>query len=85
MSRARLETRKPEAYRPDDGGHFRRRERERGIPRNVVTHVIENGEIVEKRSRGNRLRLRAQFRGAYYWVVLDVGEMVVVSTGMCGQ
>jgi len=76
--------REPSEYRPDPGGHFRRKKQEREIPGPAIRECIENGKQVGD-GFGEKVRLRAEWGGVAYFVVVNPSEGYAVTCGHDGS
>jgi hypothetical protein len=77
-------SRDPNDYRPDPNGHFRRRKSERDVPGEAIRACIEDGDIVERRNGGQRIKLRSEWCNGSYYVVVDTSEKLAITCGVSG-
>lgn len=70
-------SRKPDDYRPDPGGHFRGKKRERDFPPTAIRRCIESGEVTDW--DGSKLRLTAEYIGWTFHVVVRPKDGIAVT------
>lgn len=77
--------REPSAYRPDPGGHLRRKRSERDVPWDAIGECIRNGVVVESNEKHDEgIRLRAKYGAISYWVVVVPEKGIVKTCGITG-
>jgi len=70
-------SRNPQDYRPDPGGHFHRRKREREIPGAVIRRCIESGRAT--RGDNGYVELYAEYLQQPWVLVVDPRRNYVVT------
>jgi hypothetical protein len=73
-------SRNPSDYRPDPGGHFRRRRDDREVPWCVIKMAIEGGEPFPDEADDNYVALKTTYLGYDFEVVIDPDNQYVVTT-----
>lgn len=75
-----LPSRKPEDYRPEPGGHLRRRLNERDIPGTVIRMAIESGDNCPGRAdKASYTALVTEYLGYEWEVILDPENRYVIT------
>lgn len=72
--------RNPHDYRPDPGGHFRRRMRERDIPGAVIEKAIRGGEVKpDDASNEDYVALETTYLGYDWQLIVDPERQHVIT------